>query len=95
MSSGKTWISPDNNVILRNVHDENVRCMILGCVIHNPTKDSVMNIEKWDYWWDGIMYRVCPHALIHPDVDSANFHSRNGDEDILTHVCDKCCERQS
>lgn len=60
------------------------------CCIHNPSdhrlKDAPMNF-RFDR---GIVERLCPHGIGHPDPDDAAFRARRGDENT-THGCDGCC----
>jgi hypothetical protein len=67
--------------VLRNVHSEE-RCAGEVCVMHNP---SDHHMRDWPYNWRddrGLMERICPHGVGHPDPDV------RGD---LTHGCDGCC----
>ena len=62
------------------------------CAIHNtpsnhPLKDAPLN------WREdrGILERVCPHGVGHPDYDSAQYLVSIGRDDENIHGCDGCC----
>lgn len=57
-----------------------------NCPIHNPS-DHTMRAFPTHWRGDrGIMERICPHGVGHPDPDDVNV--RNGDG---VHGCDGCC----
>lgn len=61
------------------------------CCIHNPSDHPM---RSWPLNWradKGIMERICPHGVGHPDPDDAAHHIRNGREYLTTHGCDGCC----
>lgn len=53
------------------------------CTIHNPSDHSMRSFPQ--HWRDdrGIMERICPHGIGHPDPDDMT-------EDTV-HGCDGCC----
>lgn len=65
------------------VHDKS-KCAHTYCCIHNPSNHHMKN---WTQNWRvdrGMMERICPHGIGHPDPD-----------DISTdkiHGCDGCCK---
>jgi hypothetical protein len=86
-------VSYDGQYRLRT-HDESEDCAENGCVIHNPTMSDRANREDWPLLWRedrGIMERICPHGVGHPDMDSARFYKRQGQEFENVHGCDGCC----
>lgn len=60
------------------------------CVIHNP---SDHHMREWVLNWRsdrGMMERICPHGVGHPDPDDLAHLRRIGADDG-THGCDGCC----
>lgn len=76
------------------VHAENDDCKN-GCVIHNPTNHSMRDFPT--HWRDdrGIMERLCPHGVGHPDPDGMEFIRKTRGEKAMyyesVHGCDGCC----
>lgn len=71
--------------ILAHERDE---CKGAFCCIHRP---SDHHMREWDQHWRqdrGIMERLCPHGIGHPDPDDLAI--REG-RDPGTHGCDGCC----
>jgi hypothetical protein len=72
---------PEGASALMNVHDES-KCFGSTCLIHNPSDHA---LKDWPYHWRGdigVMERICPHGIGHPDPDSLG---------PKTHGCDGCC----
>ena len=70
------------NGIIRNVHDPE-KCEGRWCCIHNP---SPHHMHSWPQLWRddrGIMERICPHGVGHPDPDDRTTGR--------VHGCDGCC----
>lgn len=70
--------------ILHNVHAETV-CAGSYCLVHNP---SDHHMRDWPMNWRedrGLMERICPHGVGHPDPD---------DIGEGTHGCDGCCQTE-
>jgi len=70
------------------VHDR-CTCIKDHCCIHNPSNH---HMASWPLHWRsdrGVMERICPHGVGHPDPDDLAFHS--GDEYYGVHGCDGCC----
>lgn len=67
-------------------------CAGQPCPIHNPSEHPMRDFPT--HWRDdrGIMERICPHGIGHPDPD--DFRIRNG-EDKGVHGCDGCCSGQA
>lgn len=65
------------------------KCKGQHCCIHNP---SDHHMKEWPQNWRddrGIMERICPHGIGHPDPDDPAFKNPiNG-----VHGCDGCCSR--
>lgn len=79
-----------SNGVLTNVHDPDL-CAGEWCVVHNP---SPHHMRDWDLNWRGdrgLMERICPHGIGHPDPDSLAFFERNGQDWQGVHGCDGCC----
>lgn len=78
---------------LVNVHAPNPECYTYGCVIHSPSYSHMMD---WQLLWRddrGLMERLCPHGVGHPDLDSADWATRHGlGRAHNTHGCDGCCD---
>lgn len=75
------------------VHDRNPECDA-GCVIHAPTDPH----QDWPTHWRfdrGIMERICPHGVGHPDKDGLAFIGRalgkERAEAEAVHGCCGCC----
>lgn len=78
-----------------HVHDANDDCTAYGCCIHNPSNHKMVKFRLlWRTDW-GLMERVCPHGIGHPDPDHLAFSKRTRPdtyskyEDV--HGCDGCC----
>ena len=76
------------------VHDEK-DCEGHNCCIHNPSDHHMKNWPT--HWRDdrGLMERICPHGIGHPDPDDIDFKKRNFGEKVAStesvHGCDGCC----
>lgn len=81
--------------ILRNIHEETETCRTRGCTIHSPTRHAMREFPT--HWRDdrGMMERICPHGVGHPDPDYLSFVEETyGSEDAWAegvHGCDGCC----
>lgn len=64
------------------VHPETA-CAGEHCTIHNRSEHSMRSFPQ--HWREdrGIMERVCPHGVGHPDPDDINVDG--------VHGCDGCC----
>ena len=76
------------------VHDRKDDCE-QGCVIHKPTGHSMVLFPT--LWREdrGLMERICPHGIGHPDPDDIAFKRRTKGETHAhnegIHGCDGCC----
>jgi hypothetical protein len=75
-----------SDVVLTNVHSP-YKCAGQRCTIHHRSNHSMRSFPQ--HWRSdrGIMERVCPHGIGHPDPDSP------WDENSAAwiHGCDGCC----
>lgn len=75
------------------VHEE-WKCAGSSCCIHNP---SDHHMKDWPTNWRddlGIMERICPHGVGHPDPDALAFietFDQKLAETMSIHGCDGCC----
>jgi hypothetical protein len=76
----------NSEVMLFNVHPAD-RCVGKRCTIHNM---SDHHMRTWPQHWRsdrGIMERICPHGVGHPDPDNV----WPGGSSNWIHGCDGCC----
>ncbi len=76
--------------ITLKTHDESA-CTGRPCVIHNPSNH---HMRDWKLNWredKGVMERICPHGIGHPDPDCADYQESVGRGYINIHGCDGCC----
>lgn len=81
---------PTGSAVIGNIHHPN-RCEGRGCVMHHPSNHHMVS---WKLNWRddrGIMERLCPHGVGHPDPDSAAFQKAIGRDFENIHGCDGCC----
>jgi hypothetical protein len=76
------------------VHVQN-QCHGQRCCIHNPSEH---HMRTWRQNWRddrGLMERICPHGIGHPDPDDIDFKRRTLGEEFAdgeaVHGCDGCC----
>jgi hypothetical protein len=75
---------------LWRVHGE-AQCKGEPCCIHNPS-DHKMKSWPRHIRETGLVERMCPHGVGHPDPDSVAFiKSATGEECWSVHGCDGCC----
>lgn len=75
---------------LVNVHSETL-CAGRACVVHNP---SDHHMRAWRLNWRddrGLMERICPHGIGHPDPDDMAYQRSAGRVGHSVHGCDGCC----
>lgn len=75
---------------LRGIHFERL-CKGEVCVIHNPTDH---HMRTWPMNWRGdrgLIERICPHGIGHPDPDHLPRWEAMGWGAEATHGCDGCC----
>lgn len=77
--------------VLHGVHDPNA-CSGRACVIHAPSDHAMRRFPT--HWRPdrGLMERICPHGIGHPDPDDVAYLAMRG---LLgsVHGCDGCCLR--
>jgi len=63
------------------------------CPLHAPSSHHMLT---WVLVWrndTGILERICPHEIGHPDPDTVAFlRNKPGTEYINAHGCDGCCD---
>lgn len=75
---------------LTNVHPPTT-CAGRPCVVHNP---SDHHMREWRLNWRadrGLMERLCPHGIGHPDPDDMAYQVSVGRKGQGIHGCDGCC----
>lgn len=76
------------------VHDK-AACRDEHCVVHNPSDHTMSEFPTYWRYDRGLMERICPHGVGHPDPDHIAFVKKiGGVEAALTecvHGCDGCC----
>lgn len=79
--------------VLRGVHAEGSDCHEHGCVIHNPSDHAMRAFPTLWRGDRGIMERLCPHGVGHPDPDDQAYITRVRGEGHAegVHGCDGCC----
>ena len=88
---GKIFLQDVEGEHLLVTHAPVKACETYSCVIHNPSV-NVMSDFPLNWCGDrGIMERICPHGVGHPDIDSAARFDRMGLSEVNTHGCDGCC----
>lgn len=83
------FVAVDGNYELTSIHQLNEDCFKHGCVVHNPS-DTMQNREQFPFNWRedrGIMERICPCGIGHPDSDSARYAERMGHPELNSHGC--------
>lgn len=69
-------------------------CLENGCAVHNRSERHHVNVEEWRYHWRadrGLLERICPHGIGHPDPDTARYNERTNRQFENVHGCDGCC----
>lgn len=76
------------------VHAE-CHCRGESCSIHNPSEHSMSGFKRYWRYDRGLMERICPHGVGHPDPDHLAFVRKIGGDAIArtegVHGCDGCC----
>jgi hypothetical protein len=94
LADPRTYITGVGQV-LGNTHIESMDCHDHGCTIHSPTDHSMREFPTLWRADRGLMERLCPHGIGHPDPDHLTWYERThgaeaaGTESI--HGCDGCC----
>lgn len=83
---------------LVNVHSED-QCRGRQCCIHNPSDHHMVT---WPQNWRddrGLMERICPHGVGHPDPDDLYYKELVGGPEKAywesIHGCCGCCTRST
>lgn len=73
------------------------KCAGQACCVHNPSDHHMV---AWRQNWRGdrgLMERMCPHGIGHPDPDDIDFKRRTRGETFAyyegVHGCDGCCAK--
>lgn len=76
-------------------HNKN-QCKGTACPIHNPSDHKMKDFPTHWRGDRGLMERICPHGIGHPDPDDIEFKRKlKGDKYAhyeAVHGCDGCCE---
>lgn len=80
---------PDGSILW--THKAEVCANDPACVIHDPSDHHMRDFPL--HWRDdrGLMERICPHGVGHPDPDGLAFHLEAGRDYMGVHGCDGCC----
>lgn len=68
------------------------------CCIHNPSDHSMRSFRQ--HWRDdrGLMERICPHGIGHPDPDDLAWIAKERGYEAAgveaVHGCDGCCREE-
>lgn len=85
------WTVGEAGYNLTNVHDPKL-CEDRGCGIHNHPSEHHLKEAPMNWRVDrGILERMCPHGVGHPDYDSAEYLASVGHGYENVHGCDGCC----
>lgn len=76
--------------VLGHVHSSD-QCAGRACVIHNPSDHSMRGFPTNWRGDRGIMERICPHGVGHPDPDDLAYLESIGRKGEGVHGCDGCC----
>ena len=78
---------------IHNVHPPVSDCKQFGCALHAPTPHATDDLRLHLRQDSGLMERICPHGVGHPDPDSMAYFLRRNPENkhIGDHGCDGCC----
>lgn len=75
---------------IHNVHDK-MQCQGRQCPVHNLTEHSMREFPQHFRFDNGLMERICPHGIGHPDPDALPFFEERGMAYMSVHGCDGCC----
>lgn len=77
----------EDGTVLTNVHHPSL-CAGETCSIHRPSQHRMYDFPRtWEY---GVVCRICPHGVIHPDPDAMAWRSRVTGALVLG--LHECCE---
>lgn len=77
-------------VPIYNIHSPHV-CAGRPCVVHAPSNHSMRAFPTHWRRDRGIMERICPHGIGHPDPDDLAYLESVGRTGEGVHGCDGCC----
>ena len=80
----------DYGQVLFPVHSADQCLNDNGCTIHGPSDHSMVDFPQLWRGDRGIMERVCPHEIGHPDPDDPKLLGEHGWAEGV-HGCDGCC----
>lgn len=82
---------------LVGVHEPSA-CEGHGCWVHHPSEH---HMKDWPVVWrtgKGVIERICPHGVGHPDPDDMAFIERSYGkataDTMSVHGCDGCCRSE-
>lgn len=75
---------------LTGVHPETA-CAGRVCPIHNMTDHNMRDFPQHFREDNGLMERICPHGIGHPDPDALPFFEERGIEGMGIHGCCGTC----
>lgn len=89
-TKGRIAWEPDGE-IWSNVHLR-ADCQGRNCVVHNPSNHSMVNWPR-HMRETGLVERICPHGIGHPDPDSVAWLNKQTRPEMGwgMHGCDGCC----
>lgn len=79
-----------HNIKFTNTHPEE-KCKGRPCIVHNPTDH---HMSEWPVHWRsdrGILERICPCGVGHPDPDQFYYWREIGQEWQSVHGCCGVC----
>ena len=76
--------------VLVNVHDSRL-CVGRNCPVHNPSEHHMKDFPQNFREDTGVMERICPHGIGHPDPDHMVWAKSVGLDWHGVHGCDLCC----
>lgn len=79
------WLEHSTQLLF-NTHDPSA-CSGRPCTIHNRTDHHMRAFPQHWRYDRGLMERICPHGVGHPDPDSPP-----GTD--MVHGCDGCCHKE-
>lgn len=81
--------------VLRTTHSPERCAGQKACPLHKRTNHSMRAFPQHFRWDRGLMERICPHGIGHPDPDQWDFFvAVYGEERAhaeFIHGCDGCC----
>jgi hypothetical protein len=81
-----------NDLGFVGVHSPRSCAHQMACPVHDP---SDHHMRGWPVIWrddKGILERICPHGIGHPDPDQFEHWDSIGRSALSVHGCDGCCQ---